>query len=303
MDKRAKINIPVRVRSVGARNMSTEEEGEVATSAHTQDTEADYLPPKRQTDRWASSSRDETVTLHIPKGELLKATSDASVRCKLSHRQAVAVTASIVKAGGGSLNDVTLSKSSSHRHRKSEINDSYEQILASFKASTPQYIVLHWDAKQVKYAHHKRTEERLAIVASLPGDQRPAQFLGAPQLPDGSGASIKVAVQATIQEWGIPASHVIGLSWDTTSSNTGSVKGSSLLVERELGGARLWLACRHHIGELHVKHVDHEISGATTGKFHGFNNDNLQLKKPVFSRLLPVPCRFRQSPFSLAIPC
>ena len=233
------------------------------------DGDAEYQPSTRVI-RQACSSQDENVHLAIPKRDLLRATSDVSARLKISHRQAVAFTASVVKAGGGSLHDITLSKSSSHRHRISDINETYGNIVTSFTDNMPQYIVIHWDAKQIKYAHRKETEERLAVVASLPGDERPAQFLGAPLLPDGSGASIRDGTKTALEEWNIPASRIIGLSWDTTSSNTGAVKGSSTLLERELGGARLWLACRHHIGELHVKHVDHEIRGATTGEFHVF---------------------------------
>lgn len=254
-----------------------DEEGEATANsglmaeedAEADERDAEYQPSTRVI-RQSSSSQDDSIHLSIPKRDLLKATSDVSARLKISHRQAVAFTASVVRAGGGSLEDVTLSKSSSHRHRIYDINKTYDNIVASFRDNMPEHIVLHWDAKQIKYAHRKETEERLAVVASLPGDERPAQFLGAPLLPDGSGASIRDGTKAALEEWTIPASHIVGLSWDTTSANTGAVKGSSTLLERELGGARLWLACRHHIGELHVKHVDREIRGATTGEFNGF---------------------------------
>ena len=185
--------------------------------------DAEYQPSTRIM-RQASSSQDEMIHLAIPKRDLLRATSNVSARLKISHRQAVAFTASVVKAGGGSFHDVTLSKSSSHRHRISDINETYGNIVTIFTDNMPQYIVIHWDAKQIKYTHIKETKERL-VEASLPGDERPAQFLGAPLLTDGSGASIRDGTKTALEEWNIPASRIIGLSWDTTSSNTGAVKG------------------------------------------------------------------------------
>ena len=231
------------------------------------DDDGDYQPADWRLQRSRSSSEGQMVHISLPKRELLKSTSQVSARCKLSHRQSVAFTATLVKAGGGTLSDVTLSKSSSHRHRSSQIDDTYSDIKSRFKENVSEYVVIHWDSKVIKYAHHEKNDERLAVVASFPSADRRAQFLGAPQLADGSGSSMAAALQATLEVWDVENSSIIGLSWDTTSANTGAVKGSSTLLERELGSARLWLACRHHVAELHVKHVDQEIRGTSTGKF------------------------------------
>ena len=204
----------------------------------------EYQPSTRTVQRWVSSSQDHMVHLSVPKRELLKATGDASTRCKLSHRTSVALTASLVKAGGASLKDATISKSSSHRHRLAHVNSSYNNIVRDFKEHMPPHIVIHWDGKQISYAHQKKTDERLAVVGSFPGADRPAQFLGAPQVKNGSGSSIRDATKATLEEWCIQGPNIIGLSWDTTSANTGPAKGAATLLERDLGSARLWLASR-----------------------------------------------------------
>ncbi|XP_046640233.1 uncharacterized protein LOC124322409 [Daphnia pulicaria] len=50
--------------------------------------------------------------------------------------------------------------------------------------------------------------------------------------------------------------------FDTTSSNTGKHAGSCISLESALGRSIMWLACRHHVYEIHVKHVSDHINGA-----------------------------------------
>ena len=54
---------------------------------------------------------------------------------------------------------------------------------------------------------------------------------------------------------------VHALVFDTTASNTGEWKGSDAMFERMLDRAVLWLACRHHIPGLHIKHANEVIRG------------------------------------------
>lgn len=49
--------------------------------------------------------------------------------------------------------------------------------------------------------------------------------------------------------------------FDTTSSNTGRFKGSATAIESTLNKAVLWLACYHHVYEIHVKHVSDYFMG------------------------------------------
>ena len=51
--------------------------------------------------------------------------------------------------------------------------------------------------------------------------------------------------------------------FDTTASNTGRHKGSASAIEATLGSAILWLACHHHVYEIHVKHVSDHVLGTT----------------------------------------
>ena len=56
----------------------------------------------------------------------------------------------------------------------------------------------------------------------------------------------------------------LGICWDTTASNTGCHQGVATHFDQQQEKACLWLACRHHVGELHIKHAD-GIRGATKG--------------------------------------
>lgn len=65
-----------------------------------------------------------------------------------------------------------------------------------------------------------------------------------------------------IQDWGVVES-IVGIVFDTTSANTGVRQGACTLVESTLGHPLLWLACRHHVYELHIKHVCQDVTGTT----------------------------------------
>ena len=56
------------------------------------------------------------------------------------------------------------------------------------------------------------------------------------------------------------------LVFDTTSSNTGVLKGAATFLEKELNTKLLWLACRHHIYELILGAVWTQIFGPSKSK-------------------------------------
>ena len=51
--------------------------------------------------------------------------------------------------------------------------------------------------------------------------------------------------------------------FDTTSSNTGHKSGACQFIEEWVGSPILWLACRHHVHELHLKTVAEVVTGQT----------------------------------------
>lgn len=59
--------------------------------------------------------------------------------------------------------------------------------------------------------------------------------------------------------------HIVGLSFDTTAANSGILTGACIRIEAFLGHSFLWLACRHHIHEIVLKHVFEQCCGPSCG--------------------------------------
>ena len=56
---------------------------------------------------------------------------------------------------------------------------------------------------------------------------------------------------------------VVGMFWNTTASNTGKNKVSRILLEPLIGTFICYLACSHHIYEMHIHHADEKVRGVT----------------------------------------
>lgn len=67
-----------------------------------------------------------------------------------------------------------------------------------------------------------------------------------------------------LEDWKVQE-NVIALVFDTTSSNTGLRNGCAVLIEKDLNRSLLWLACRHHVYEVHMKNTWQDLSGKTAG--------------------------------------
>jgi hypothetical protein len=89
-------------------------------------------------------------------------------------------------------------------------------------------------------------------------------LLAIPKLASGTGHKQASATFELVHEWGLE-DHIIGMSFDTTASNTGGKKGAAVLLEQMLGKQLLNLACRHHIQELIAEAVFSELMGKSTG--------------------------------------
>ena len=118
-----------------------------------------------------------------------------------------------------------------------------------------------------------RGEERLAVLVSGGSFLPTPKLLGIPAMNGSTGLSQHNAVMNLLQEWKI-TDDVIALVFDTMASNTGRVHGCSALFEESLQRSILWLACRHHIYELHIKHVTDVIIGKTTGPTETFSQSS-----------------------------
>lgn len=112
-------------------------------------------------------------------------------------------------------------------------------------------MVVHWDGKVLPDLVGNLNVERIAVLVSYNGETK---FLGAPKLISATGENIATVVFETINKWNIK-DHVKGMSFDTTSSNTGIYNGACTHLQHMLGRNLLNFPCRHHILEICLRSV------------------------------------------------
>ena len=208
------------------------------------------------------------LMLEVPT-DILQKTSLTSARCGISARTQTMSIAEVLKISGADLKEFKLSKTSANRYRKVEATKKAESVRESFSEKLEEIgrkFVLHFDGKLLEDItdDKKSVNERLAILLSSP-DLSDPQLLGIPPLQAGTREEIAKGILDILQQWKVTSDHVVGMSFDTTASNTGASAGACVLLESELGRQLLYLACRHHIYELHIKHVAVKVARPTKG--------------------------------------
>jgi hypothetical protein len=191
-------------------------------------------------------------------------------RINLSDRKFVFLAAAIAKANDEDLSTAPLSHSTVHRKRSSHQSAIASDIRQEFMLTEKAALVVHWDGKIMKdTTHHedpKSTADRLAV--SVTGVEI-EKILGILKLTSGTGAAQASATFELLKLWEV-SSEVIGFSFDTTASNTGSTNGACTLLEQKLQRNILHFACRHHVHEL-------IIGGVFTALFGPSKSPNIAL--------------------------
>ena len=179
----------------------------------------------------------------------------------VSDRKATIVIAALSKHLGNELEEVTLSRSTVRRARKSNRQTYALQRRNDFVPTTP--LLLRWDGKMLLGLSrvHADRENRVAVVVSWKNSK---MLLGAPHIPSGTGKNHANVCIELLYKWNI-AEQARGLVFDTTVSNTGINTGICTLIEKALGRELVWVACRHHIMEVVLPSVFKAIMGDTTG--------------------------------------
>ena len=209
--------------------------------------------------------RPENITLTLPAKSLPSVLARTNTMTKTSIRHELETVSTLVTAGDGNIDDISLSKSTIHRQRKSTITSDAtkmrERIKSyAFSQDGRKFLVLHWDGKIIQYITGEN-KERLAIAVSSP-NYIPGQFLASPAIADGTGLTMANCVHSIAQEYGF-LPQVQAIVFDTTASNTGKRKGSVGRFEKMVKRQLLCLACRHHIPELFIKHASIAVRGET----------------------------------------
>ena len=204
----------------------------------------------------------QKLVLEIDPKKIVEQTTGTSDRLGMSNRQTAMMLATVVKAGGGSLSGVSVSKSAVQRKRKKSRAKKGEAIKKSFVPSDSGF-VLHYDTKLVN-PKGRDIEDRAAVLYSGGIHEQP-YLLGIPKFKSSAGKDVEAGVLAQIEEYDITLSECVGTCYDTTASNSGAKEGAHFRIERRVGHGILELECRKHVGELHVTHANKAIFGATKG--------------------------------------
>ena len=170
--------------------------------------------------------------------------SAALDRSKISDRKATFVLAETARSLGHCIDDLNINHSSIKRHREKCRAQCAAALKSDFSGDTP--LVVRWDGKLMADLSGKEHIDRLPIIVSGRGVP---QLLKVSKVSGGSGENQSSAVVQCLEEWNLQ-SRVVGMCFDTTSSNTGVHNGACILIEQKLEKELLHLACRHHIMEL-----------------------------------------------------
>ena len=199
--------------------------------------------------------KEDTVTLQIPTN-IVKVLAPTAMRYDVSSTALTTLLLKTVSAGGGDIDKLPLSRRQVERTTKKSISNYADDVKEAFKDNAKdKFFVVHFDGKQIEEFTDgvKSMKERLSVLVSSPSLEH-GQVLGALALDGQTGDQIFQGVISLLLEFGV-ADRIIGMSFDTTASNTGVKQGACARLEAYLKKSLLWLACRRHMLELHIKHV------------------------------------------------
>ena len=216
--------------------------------------------------RIKKSPRDKTVSIRIPVN-IVDILAPTAIRYNVSSTALSSILGQTVQAGGGYIDDLPISVRQVERNVKKSIHNISESAIQSFKEDAKNLLfICHFDGKQLEEFTEgiKVTKERLSVLLSSPSLDH-CQLLGAIPLEGQTGEQICAGVMSLLAKIEV-TSNVIGMSFDTTASNTGQQQGACARLELALGKALLWLACRRHVMALHIKHVASAVAKQVSGR-------------------------------------
>jgi hypothetical protein len=196
----------------------------------------------------------------VPKLDVIGPVSATADRLGLSARARCMMSASVANALGVDIFNTNIGRGAAWEKARKERVNMAAFIKENFQC--PKLVAVHWDGKILDMKGNMESN-RVAVYITGVDATGFKKLMGCPESNDGTGASEAEVVKAFLEEWGV-TKKICRLVFDTTSSNTGCENGACKCLEDWLNTPILWLACRHHIHELHAKRVFQGIFGQTT---------------------------------------
>ncbi|XP_065660341.1 uncharacterized protein LOC136084121 [Hydra vulgaris] len=181
------------------------------------------------------SENPDTVIAKIPKDVFAGNVSLTATACDISLNVLQKVTNAILYLSGVDLKEVKSSQSTAYRKMKKENENmakiSKEDVKAAIDAS-PYPCIIHFDGKTLFELNKGKMlkRDRMAVLVNINGQ---TYLLGVPPLASSTQEDQFLGVMNLIKEYQL-TSKTRGICFDTTSSNTGTNKGSVSRISQEL---------------------------------------------------------------------
>ncbi|QQP38280.1 Uncharacterized protein FKW44_018816 [Caligus rogercresseyi] len=201
------------------------------------------------------SSEDETT--EEARGD--EVTPTKNMRTNITDRDAVFVLSAAAHSLGHDVTKMNINRSTIQRQRQKHRANVCVELKEELSGDST--LIVHWDGKLMQDLTSKAKIDRLPILVSGNGA---VQLLNVPKLSHGTGYEMAKEVVKALEDWGL-SERIGGMSFDTTSSNTGRINGACVLIEQQLKKDLLYFACRHHIHELLLGEVFRMVMGPMSG--------------------------------------
>ena len=188
-------------------------------------------------------------------------------RDKISCRIATRIIAATATALGENVDEITFSTATLKRKR-TEIRGKLNKFVKE-TFNFPSRLVVHFDGKLLLDNSGSFGERLAVMVSGNSKDCQQGKLLSARQIEDSSGENQSDEIMLTLNEWNI-LEKVSCMCFDTTSSNTGWIRGAAVKLEQKIGKALLWFPCRHHIHEIYIKAAFESIYGEDNSPDYAF---------------------------------
>ena len=98
-----------------------------------------------------ATPRPSSVILQIPAKNLTKKTGQVADSRNISIRGHLLLQSAFVRAGGGDINDMSMSLSTTYCHRRENRKAIAEKVKEDWLKEIPAFVIVHWDSKLIKY--------------------------------------------------------------------------------------------------------------------------------------------------------
>ena len=159
------------------------------------------------------------------KKKLIDVMGKISLTCdakNISVRDRIVIAGSVAKAVGVDINETNINRSTAWRKGQRVRLEKAKEIKEDF--IIPEKVVVHWDGKTLTLRGRIQSK-RVCIYLSGVDAEQTRKLLGIPQAASGTGEDEFEMVKEYLVKWGVRG-EVVGMVFDTTSSNSGEHSGA-----------------------------------------------------------------------------